>query len=97
MTFPEEAWRGHARCGSVRSRIHMTDREGKSMARPLTINPMTWPQFWRRAFLLTLPISGPLYVAGLLSAVAAFSVFFFVAVIPIAFAISLWTGRNMFE
>ncbi len=33
------------------------------MAQPEFFNPKTWPIKWRRAFLLTLPISGTVWMA----------------------------------
>lgn len=45
--------------------------------------PTTWPILWRRLFLLTLPISGPLYVAAVIVGFTAIIIF----VLPVAWLI----------
>lgn len=45
--------------------------------------PKAWPLFWRRAFLLTLPVSGPIWLAvvGLCAVTMVFAIFL---VLPVA-------------
>ncbi len=57
----------------------------------MSTNPKEWPQKWRRLFLLTLPISGPLWVIGMFVGVILI-VLFAMGLIVATFAVELWTG-----
>lgn len=46
--------------------------------------PAAWPLFWRRAFLLTLPISGPLWVALIIASCLVLMVLALVIGLPAA-------------
>lgn len=55
--------------------------------------PTEWPQFWRRLFLLTFPISAPALIAGWLLVVCLMLVLVLVY-IPFHLAYWLWTGEE---
>lgn len=44
--------------------------------------PRAWPLFWRRTFLLTLPVSGPLWVAAVFAGALGIGLFVLVIGIP---------------
>lgn len=63
-------------------------------------NPTKWPKFYRRAFLLTLPVSGPLLLLTILTfglGVGLLCVVLFVFIIPIEWAVETWTGKRPIE
>lgn len=59
---------------------------------PDSFSVFEWPAAWRKTFLLTAPISIPLYFA-----VMTVVMLFFIAVLPICFVaelvIGVWTGK----
>lgn len=55
-------------------------------------NPMSWPTWARRTFLLTLPISGPLY-AIIVVGFAMLIVICGLAAIPFSIFIEVWRGE----
>lgn len=59
----------------------------------ILLAPIRWPDKWRKLFVLTLPVSGPLWFAGLLvflmgCAVAA------IVLLPIVAIVELWRGES---
>lgn len=52
--------------------------------------PSCWPKTARRAFLLTLPVSGPLYLASWI-AVLALALVVVIIGTPIGWAVDLWS------
>ena len=60
----------------------------------MTFEPWTWPLWWRRIFLLTLPVSVPLWVCAVLITVAAIMVFVMVVGIPCAIYETMWKDEG---
>lgn len=66
----------------------------------MELNPLKWSKLWRRAFLITLPVSGPLlllvtvvYVLG----VMILLIVLFIFVMPIQWIVEMWTGKCPIE
>ena len=58
------------------------------------LDPATWPRWARRAFVLTLPISGPIYIVAMF-ALMAVAVPFLIALCVYWYIIEpIWTGRK---
>lgn len=60
---------------------------------PKLFNPYCWPPFWRRAFVLTFPISAPIYVLLCGLAIAAAVMIY----LPVMFFGRLWHGDREWE
>jgi uncharacterized metal-binding protein len=57
------------------------------------VAPSTWPKLVRRAFVLTIPLSGPIYVVCVLSyflTMMILAFLFLVIALPISWLIELW-------
>ena len=56
--------------------------------------PHTWPTKWRRLFLLTLPISVPLWCAAMVAYLIGL-IILLICLTPIIWIWSMWTGEKM--
>lgn len=54
-----------------------------------------WPLRWRRAFMVTLPVSGPLYILFLVGLAFGFLIFCAVFALPICFL--LWLKEELWD
>ena len=58
--------------------------------------PIEWPKKWRRAFLYTLPLSGPLWLVGMAALMLSVLTAMIVLYVYLGIA-SLWTGENLVD
>lgn len=69
--------------------IEIFPKSGWSDASDPDFTPGSWPTNWRRLFLLTIPISGPVYLLGMIG-LAFFMMVVFSLMWPFWLASDLW-------